>query len=225
MSFPQAACKDRLVRGLDQSEISLSEAQIEQLISYLSIFHQWNKAYNLSAIREPYEMVDRHLLDSLVIVPFMQSHLAELSEESTLTRQLADVGTGGGLPGIPLAIVFPELSVTLVDSNGKKTRFLFQTSVQLGLKNTNVENNRVEKFSPEDKFDIVTSRAYASLQDMAQSCRHLLKSEGEFWAMKGQFPDQELAECEDSIELVNSHPLVVPGLEGERHLLILKPKC
>jgi 16S rRNA (guanine527-N7)-methyltransferase len=223
MSFPLSACDALLRDGLSSMELELEEGCINKLLDYLKIFHQWNQAYNLSAIRDPEEMVLRHLLDSLTLVPHLKQHL-DHSDIETRNLRLLDVGTGGGLPGIPLAIVFPNVDVTLIDSNGKKTRFLFQTALQLGLKNIIVENNRVEKFSPADKFDIVSSRAFASLQDMAQNSGHLLTPGGEYWAMKGIYPEQELSECANIIDLKSSYPLVVPGVDGERHLLMLVNK-
>ena len=170
--------------------------------------------------RDPETMLSRHLLDSLSLVPYLKEFVSNYSEKLSLI----DVGTGGGLPGFPLAIVFPDISVTLLDSNGKKTRFLFQTAVKLGLKNIFVENNRVEKFSPATKFAIVTSRAFASLHDMVKGCAHLVESEGEYWAMKGLYPEAELAECADFIDIKAVHKLNVPSNEGERHLLILTNK-
>ncbi|MGH1486644.1 MAG: 16S rRNA (guanine(527)-N(7))-methyltransferase RsmG [Cellvibrionaceae bacterium] len=224
MFFDQYHCEIRLREGLNAMEIALDDGQVALLLAYLEAFHKWNQSYNLSAIRDPVEMVTRHLLDSLTLVPYFREFVSAYKDQGKDTLRLIDVGTGGGLPGMPLAIVFPEVNVTLLDSNGKKTRFLFQTAVKLGLKNVIVENNRVEKFSPADKFAIVTSRAFASLQDMVKGCAHLLESEGEFWAMKGLYPESELADCEDSVDISAVHKLNVPHSDGERHLLILKNK-
>jgi 16S rRNA (guanine527-N7)-methyltransferase len=162
-------------------------------------------------------MVSRHLLDSLALVPYLQAFL----ERQGTPVDIVDVGTGGGLPGLPLAIAFPEIRVTLLDSNGKKTRFLFHTATKLELKNVQVENNRVENFSPINKFAIVTSRAFASLQAMIAGTAHLLADGGEYWAMKGQYPHAELADCEYLASLQAVHPLTVPGCDGDRHLVIL----
>jgi 16S rRNA (guanine527-N7)-methyltransferase len=134
-----------------------------------------------------------------------------------------DVGTGGGLPGIPLAIRFPQKHFTLLDSAGKKTRFLFQVKQELGLDNVSVENRRVEQFTPNPKFDGVISRAFASLPDMVESCAHLLNEGGRFWAMKGQIPVDELREIEASYILEHCHSLQVPGVEAQRCLLVMKP--
>lgn len=208
--------KNKLVAGIKAMNIDMAEEKIARLLCYIDEFHKWNKAYNLSAIRDPGEMISRHLLDSLALVPFVENYRRQNHQLNIL-----DVGTGGGLPGVPLAITFPDIPVTLLDSNGKKTRFLFQTALKLGLTNIQVENNRAEHFSPADKFAIVTSRAFASLADMAAVTRHLLAESGQYWAMKGQYPEAELKECEEQLQLLESHTLSIPESEGERHLLVL----
>jgi len=206
--------KKILEQGAAQLAVQLSAHQIEQLLTYLQELHKWNQAYNLSAIRSIEEMVSRHLLDSLAVVP----HL--VGEKN---KKIIDVGTGGGLPGIPLAIVFPDWRFTLLDSNGKKTRFLFHVKNLLGLDNVTVENQRVEQFRPEEKYHIVISRAFASLQDMTDGCSHLLADDGVFMAMKGVYPENELLPLAGKVNLQSSYPLQVPNTDGERHLLILKP--
>jgi 16S rRNA (guanine527-N7)-methyltransferase len=203
-----------LISGATQLGLSLTENQIEKLLAYIQEFDKWNKAYNLSAIRNIEQMISRHLLDSLSVVP----HVANAA-----AKNIIDVGTGGGLPGIPLAIMFPEKKISLLDSNGKKTRFLFHIKTLLNLTNVSVENRRVEEFKPEQKFDIVISRAFASLQDMTDGCTHLLANNGIFMAMKGIYPADELEPLQGQIELEASFPLDIPDCEGERHLLILKP--
>lgn len=209
-------CEQQLRQGInDIEDLSLDDVKISQLIAYLQSFVKWNKAYNLSAVREPHEMVERHLLDSLVLVPLL--------EKSVQTQRVIDVGTGGGLPGIPLAIAFPEKEFVLLDSNGKKTRFLFQVKTQLGLDNVTVENQRVEQYQPEQLFDIVVSRAFASLYDMVIGSGHLLKKGGNFWAMKGIYPENELRDCEKHAIVESAVSLQVPSQEGQRHLLMLKP--
>jgi len=187
----------------------LSESQLVALGQYLDLFLKWNAAYNLSAIRDPDEIITKHLLDSLSI-----AHLLE-------GERFIDVGTGGGLPGIPLAIAFPERHFTLLDSAGKKTRFLFQVQQSLKLENVQIENCRVENFQPQDRYDGVISRAYASLADMTSHCEHLLVENGKFYAMKGVFPDHELSEMEKHYIFEAGHSLQVPGLEGERCLVVL----
>lgn len=206
-----------LQRGLANLKVSLDEKQQQLLMGYLDEFSRWNKAYNLSAIRDPQQMISRHLLDSLSVVPWFHSSAGQAA------RQVIDVGTGGGLPGIPLAIAFPERQFTLLDSNGKKTRFLFHVKTVLGLDNVTVENRRVEQYQPIALFDAVISRAFASLEDMVQGCRHLLSDEGVFLAMKGIFPGDELLPVRERVSLQDSLPLTVPDTEGERHLLVLRP--
>ncbi len=218
----------QLIRGAAEMSVALTAEQTQKLLAYIREFEKWNKAYNLSAVRDIQQMVARHLLDSLSVVPWFNNQKKQACEDSAqkffpLTRVI-DVGTGGGLPGIPLAIMFPEKQFTLLDSNGKKTRFLFHVKTLLGLTNVTVENRRVEEFSPPEKFDGVISRAFASLQDMTEGCASLLKPDGIFLAMKGLFPDDELAPINDKIELVETIKLDVAETDGERHLLILRTK-
>lgn len=190
-------------------DINLTDLQVSLLLDYIQLFHKWNKTYNLSAIRDIESQVDRHLLDSLSVVPYIEAD------------NVIDVGTGGGLPGIPLAIMFPEKKFTLLDSAGKKTRFLFQVKTQLKLDNVQVENRRVESFQPERLFDAVISRAFASLKDMTDNCQHLLANDGVFYAMKGIYPTDELSEVEKNYKVSDSYPLQIPREDGERHLLVL----
>lgn len=218
----------QLIRGAAEMSVALSSVQIEKLLAYVHEFEKWNKAYNLSAVRDIQQMVARHLLDSLSVVPWLNAQKANAQKNSTpknfpLTRMI-DVGTGGGLPGIPLAIMFPEKQFTLLDSNGKKTRFLFHVKTLLGLTNVTVENRRVEEFAPTEKFQGVISRAFASLQDMTEGCASLIETNGIFLAMKGVFPEDELAPISDKIELLESIKLVVAETDGERHLLIMRAK-
>ncbi len=203
--------RDLLRSGLDQLKLSLTSQQQDQLMDYLQLFAKWNQAYNLSAVRLPADMVRRHLLDSLAAVPFV------------VGRRLIDVGTGGGLPGIPLAIAYPDRQVGLLDSAGKKTRFLHQVKTQLGLTNVHIINARCEGYKPEQLYDGVISRAFASLADFTRVCRHLLSADGCLWAMKGQYPAEELRAVEGTYQLLAHHALQVPGLAEERCLLQLKP--
>ena len=205
----EQTCAQRLRDGADLMEVAISEHQITQLTEYLSLFEKWNKTYNLSAVREVTQMVDRHLLDSLSVVPYIDA------------ENIIDVGTGGGLPGIPLAIMFPEKEFTLLDSNGKKTRFLFQVKTQLRLNNVHIENTRVESYRPESLFDGVISRAFSSLKDMTENCHHLLNPDGVFYAMKGIYPQHELSDLEKHYKVSASYSLKVPREEGQRHLLVL----
>ncbi len=193
--------------------VHLNDKQVDMLLAYLQLFHKWNQAYNLSAIRDQRAQLDRHLLDSLSVVPYIKA------------KRLLDVGTGGGLPGIPLAILYPDKDFTLLDSNGKKTRFLFQVKTELKLENVTVQNSRVEAFHPEQKFDGVISRAFASIEDMIRGCEHLLSEQGVYYAMKGLYPTSELSAVEKHYKVSGSYPLQVPREEGERHLLVLEPLC
>ena len=197
-----------LENGLSKMNLSLDSEQISKLMAYLQLLIKWNKAYNLTAVRNPQEMVSRHLLDSLSVLPHLQS------------GALMDVGSGPGLPGIPVAICRPDIAVTTLDSNSKKTRFQVQVKAELGLDNLTVIHERVEKYRVEP-FKQVISRAFASLQDMIEWTEHLCASDGVFLAMKGLYPDEELATLPTGYILQNSHRLQVPDTDGERHLLIL----
>lgn len=211
MDIKENSIRLKIVRGADNLNIQLTDQQSELLLRYLLLFEKWNKAYNLSAVRNVDEMVSRHLLDSLTVLPYIKS------------KNILDVGTGGGLPGIPLAIIFPDKKITLIDSNGKKTRFLFQVLTELNLKNVSIQNIRVEDFRPKDNFDGIISRAFASLKDMTDYCNHLLTDDGYFYAMKGLYPTEELSAISANYKLCDCFKLHVPGEESERNLLLIKP--
>jgi 16S rRNA (guanine527-N7)-methyltransferase len=190
--------------------IALPDQQKHQLIGYVELLHKWNKTYNLTSVRDPMQMLVRHILDSIVVNPHLQG------------SRFIDVGTGPGLPGIPLAIVRPDAHFTLLDSLGKRVRFLRQVQHELGLKNIDAVQSRVEEFIPEPAFDGVISRAFASLQDMLTWCHHLpVKGQGRFYALKGLSPDDELASLPEGVKLQEIIKLRVPELEGERHLVVL----
>ncbi|MGL5948614.1 MAG: 16S rRNA (guanine(527)-N(7))-methyltransferase RsmG [Aeromonas sp.] len=193
---------------LAQAQIELPLAQQEQLVKLVALLHKWNKAYNLTSVREPEAMLVKHILDSLVVSP----HL--------VGQRFIDVGTGPGLPGLPLAIINPDKQFVLLDSLGKRIRFIRQVILELGLTNVTPVQSRVEVYQPEVGFDGVLSRAFASLEDMLTWCQHLPAPQGHFFALKGIYPEQELANLPASITLIASHPLHVPQLEGERHLLV-----
>lgn len=205
---PQHA--EELTLGARELGVELSETQHAQLLAYLALLIKWNKAYNLTAVRDPHEMVSRHLLDSLSVVPFIDGE-----------RQL-DVGSGGGMPGIPLAIMFPDMNVTLLDSNGKKTRFLTQVKLELALDNLTVIHSRAEAFQPELPFTGIISRAFSSLEDFTGWTRHMGDGKTRWLAMKGLHPADELVALPADFHLESAQALAVPGCQGQRHLLILR---
>lgn len=203
-----AKLRDRLLSQTGAMDIALTQDQADNLMAYLALLVKWNRAYNLTAVRDPVEMIDRHLVDSLSVLPYIEG------------PRLLDVGSGPGLPGIPLAICRPDIAVTTLDSNGKKTRFQLQVKLELGLDNLSVVNARAESCGLEP-FDQVISRAFASLQDMIHWTAPLCRQDGVFLAMKGLYPEDELRELPAGYELRSSYPLRVPGTDGARHLLIL----
>ncbi|MGX5727340.1 16S rRNA (guanine(527)-N(7))-methyltransferase RsmG [Metapseudomonas otitidis] len=212
MSLVTSRHAEELTQGAATLGVALDARQHELLMGYLALLIKWNKAYNLTAVRNPDEMVSRHLLDSLSVVPFV----AERGDD------WLDVGSGGGMPGVPLAILFPERRFTLLDSNGKKTRFLTQVKLELGLDNLSVVNARVEAFRPEQPFAGIVSRAFSALEDFANWTRHLGDRDTHWLAMKGLRPDDELARMPDDFKVEAEHTLAVPGCQGQRHLLILR---
>lgn len=201
--------RQRLRAGLTALTLELPDSTIELLLDYVELLLRWNAAYNLTAVREAGEMVTRHLLDSLAVLPYLTG------------SSLADLGTGAGVPGIPLALAKPELEVHLVDSNGKKTRFLREAVRHLKLSGrVHVDECRVEAVVGE--FDCITARAFATLADMLAWGGHLLKREGRWLALKGRFPQDELDNLPVGFSIEAVHRLDVPGLDAERHLVIIK---
>jgi 16S rRNA (guanine527-N7)-methyltransferase len=201
----------QLAAGIAALGLVLPEGGEARLLAYLALLDKWNRVYNLTAVREAERMVSHHVLDSLAAVGFFQG------------ETVLDVGSGGGLPGIPLAIARPELRVTLIDSIAKKTAFLLQAKAELGLANLNVVTGRVEDFRPPTGFDIITSRAFSDLKEFVTLTRHLLKPGGHWLAMKGLMPHEEIASLPDWARVSANHSLVVPGLEASRHLIVLEP--
>ncbi|MGG5838959.1 16S rRNA (guanine(527)-N(7))-methyltransferase RsmG [Huaxiibacter chinensis] len=201
---------NKLSRLLEQAGISLTDHQKNQLVAYVDMLNKWNKAYNLTSVRDPNEMLVRHILDSIVVAPHLQG------------ERFIDVGTGPGLPGIPLSIVRPESHFTLLDSLGKRVRFLRQVQHELKLENIEPVQSRVEDFPSEPPFDGVISRAFASLNDMVSWCKHLPGQNGRFYALKGLVPEDEIAQLPSGFSVENITKLRVPQLEGERHLVIIK---
>ena len=199
-----------LAEGISELGLELSDAQQSQLLDHLDLLLKWNRVYNLTAITDHRSGVVRHLLDSLAIAPYIDG------------ERLLDVGSGGGLPGIPLAITYPEKRFTLLDSNSKKTRFLVQAKGELGLANLNVVHSRIEEFRPERPFELILSRAFASLKDIVTLTGPLLGKGGRVMAMKGQITTNELAEIPQGYRIEKKIELAVPGLQQEqRHLLII----
>jgi 16S rRNA (guanine527-N7)-methyltransferase len=201
----------RLAEGLAAMGVALDASAQPKLVAYLRLIEKWNKVHNLTAVREPGQMVVLHLLDSLSVLP----HVAG-------ARTLLDVGTGAGLPGIPLAIARPDLAVTLLDSSHKKAAFLRQAKAELALPNVAVACERVEKWHPAAHFDIVVSRAFSELADFVLQARHLLAPGGTMLAMKGVHPFEEIAKLPATHRVENVVELTIPTLDAQRHLVLLK---
>ncbi len=197
-----------LSAGLAQLGLDLPPAAQAQLLAFRDLLLKWNKTYNLTALRDPEQALSHHLLDSLAILPHVGA------------GALLDVGAGGGLPGIPLAIARPQLAVSLVDTVQKKTTFLQQAAIELGLPNLRVHHARVEQMA--GQYAQISSRAFAELKTFVELTRHLLAPGGRWLAMKGTYPEQEIAALGPDVALESSHALRVPGLDAERHLIILK---
>lgn len=213
MSLITARHAEELARGIQTLGLDIDAATQQRLLDYLALLAKWNKAYNLTAVRDVDEMVSRHLLDSLSIVPPFETAGGD---------RWLDVGSGGGMPGIPLAILFPGKSLTLLDSNGKKTRFLTQVKLELKLDNLQVIHSRVEAFQPELPFNGIVSRAFSSLEDFTNWTRHLGDTQTNWLAMKGVHPSDELAALPGDFRVEAERALAVPGCQGQRHLLILR---
>jgi len=194
--------------GCDELGLELTPEQVSRLQTYVELLDKWNKVYNLSAIRDPNEMVSRHILDSLTILPFLKGD------------SLLDVGTGAGLPGIPVAIMHPEIAVTLLDTNSKKTRFLQQAKAELGLTNVTVVHARVEEATL-PKFAMVTARAFATIKDIIDLTGQHCDDAGYLLLMKGTYPDEELDAMSGGFKLQDVVTLTVPDCDGKRHLVRL----
>lgn len=199
-----------LAEGIAELSIELDVATQTKLLEFVHLLAKWNQAYNLTAVRQPDQMVIRHLLDSLVIAPYLRG------------VSVLDVGTGPGLPGIPLALACPALHFTLLDSNGKKIRFVTQALAELGLENADVVQSRVEDYRPAEHFDTIIARAYASIAEMLNQSQHLLAEQGQFLIMKGAYPLAEVDAMPAGFKISAVHQLKVPMLDAERHLLIIE---
>jgi len=204
-----------LAAGIATLGLTLSVAQREQLTAYLALLAKWNKTYNLTAIREPKHMVTHHLLDALAVVPHLPA---------TAGARILDVGSGGGVPGIPLAIARPDAQVVMIDSNHKKAAFLLQAAIELGLPNVESHAVRVEDYAPAAPFDVVISRAFSDLAAFATVAARHLAPQGKLFAMKGVHPDEELALLPHEFVVLAKPALEVPGLDATRHLVIMQPR-
>ena len=210
MSGMGGAAAQQLAQGLAAMGLEVPAAAQEKLLAYAALLEKWNKTYSLTALRGADKAVSHHLLDSLAVLPHVPA------------GTLLDVGSGGGMPGIPLAILFPDSQVTCLDSNGKKTRFLTQVKLELKLDNLQVIHSRVEEFQPEQPFNGIVSRAFSSMENFSNWTRHLGNSETRWLAMKGVHPADELVALPSDFRLDGEHALTVPGCQGQRHLLILR---
>ena len=208
-----------LARLSEQLALGSTPEQCDALLRFVALLQRWNATYNLTAVREPAQMLTRHIADCLAAVPALRRHLAGANG-----RRLLDVGSGGGLPGVVFAILHPELAVTCVDTVGKKAAFVRQVAVELGLRNLASEHARVEKLKA-PPFDLIASRAFASLADFASLTRPLLAPTGVWLAMKGKRPDDEIAALSDSIAVFHVEPINVPGMDAERCLVWMRRRA
>lgn len=196
-----------LQEGVGRMKLQITPPVQSRLLAYVSLLVKWNQVFNLTAIHDPQQMVIRHLLDSLSLVPYISG------------PRLVDVGTGAGLPGIPLALVFPEYEITLLDSQAKKVRFVTQVAADLGINNVVIAHTRVHDYHPQQMFDTVISRAFATLVEFAGATQHLCREGGCLLAMKGRLPQNELDEIHKTDRNVDIIPVHVPGLDAQRHIV------
>jgi 16S rRNA (guanine527-N7)-methyltransferase len=202
---------EKLAQGVAELGLRLPAATLNKLLDYLALIAKWNRVHNLTSVRESSKMVSKHLLDCLAVVPHLEAHT------------VLDVGSGAGLPGIPLALMWSQASVTLLDSNHKKAAFLRQAVIELGLNNVDVVCERVETWQPAQEFDLVISRALSDLPEFVNLAGRLCGADGVVAAMKGVYPYEELAQLPHEFRLRSVVPLKVPGVLAERHLVLLNP--
>lgn len=209
---------DQLQQGIESMGLTIDAEKQDLMIDFIALLHKWNQAFNLSAVRQTDQMISRHLLDSFSLIP----HILESMQDPTKTLRILDVGTGPGLPGIPLALNFPDARFVLLDSNGKKTRFVKQAVLELGINNVNVENTRIESYQSPEQLDIVVSRAFSSLADFAEGCSHLCGPHTRLLAMKGQLPVDELSALPSGWLIACKAQIHVPGTDAARHIIEIK---
>jgi 16S rRNA (guanine527-N7)-methyltransferase len=200
-----------LASGLEALHLSAVDEVEDKLLAYIALVQKWNHVYNLTAIREPERMLTHHVLDSLSVVPHLTG------------KRIVDVGSGAGFPGIPIALALPRSNVTLVESSHKKSTFLKQAVIELEVKNVEVANARAEAWHPSQPFDIVISRAFSDLGEFVTLAGHLCAPDGVLAAMKGVYPYDELNHVPTGYHVDEVKPLIVPGLEAERHLVMIRP--
>ena len=216
-----------LDQGLERLGLELALPARRQLIEYLALIARWNRVYNLTAVRDPADMLSQHLLDSLAVVPSLRRQLSHAgSDDQTTARKIRvlDVGSGAGLPGVVLSIVEPRWEVTCVDAVAKKASFIRQVSAELALLHLQAQHARVEDLPAQPGYDIVTSRAFASLADFVSLTAHLLNPQGSWMAMKGRVPEDELADLPTGVEVFHVEPLKVPSLEAQRCLVWMRKR-
>src|SRR5476649_1665200 len=209
--FDRVAIADVLKQGINSLKLGLGDDQVEKLLDYLALLNKWNSVYNLTSVRDPMQMVTLHVLDSLAAVPAFAG-----------AQNVLDVGAGGGLPGMVLAISRPDMKVSMIDTVHKKTAFLTQVKAELGLGNVTVYTMRVEQLQVKQLFDVITSRAFADLSDFVNWSGHLLAEGGQFIALKGVAPPDERERLPSDWKVSHLQPLAVPGLDAERHLVFIR---
>jgi 16S rRNA (guanine527-N7)-methyltransferase len=212
MSFKTELSPQSLLEsGLQQMSLEVSETVQQKLLQYVALLGKWNRAYNLTSVHNPGQMIVRHILDSLVVLPYVRG------------PHILDVGSGAGLPGIPLALMHPEWQFVLLDSNGKKTRFITQAVAELQLENVEVAHSRAEDYKPKQLHSTVVSRAFTSLENMVRMVGRHCAAEGCLLAMKGTYPMAELDQIPEGYSVSGVHPLVVPHLDADRHVVVIEP--
>lgn len=205
-SITQSIQKE-LEQGIQEMGLPCPDGAVSKLMAYLKLLEKWNASFNLSGVSDMETMVSRHLLDSLALSPYLEGEL------------FVDVGSGAGLPGIPLAILNPDKQFVLIDSNGKKTRFLFQAKIELGLNNISVENCRVEHYQSQQQIDMVMCRAFSTLEDIVTRLQPIFSSKCKLLAMKGHYPEDEISQLPDGFEVTHTIKLKIPGSDSQRHLI------